>query len=94
MLALCWSKASARPTLSYLTANIRDLPNELLLWIVSHLDGSALFALAKSCKDLDFSFASVKCIDVGVVLEQSIRKANVVVFDGQVQQICCSVIQI
>jgi ankyrin repeat protein len=25
-----------------------------LLWIVSHLDGSALFALAKSCKDLDF----------------------------------------
>ncbi|CAG8882967.1 unnamed protein product [Penicillium nalgiovense] len=34
--------------------NIRDLPNELLLWIVSHLDGSALFALAKSCKDLDF----------------------------------------
>ncbi|CAG8875840.1 unnamed protein product [Penicillium salamii] len=34
--------------------NIRDLPNELLLWIVSHLDGSAMFALAKSCKDLDF----------------------------------------
>ncbi|KAF2999595.1 hypothetical protein E8E15_000477 [Penicillium rubens] len=34
--------------------NIRDLPNELLLWIVSHLDGSALFALASSCKDLDF----------------------------------------
>jgi hypothetical protein len=33
------------------------------------------------------SFASVKCIDVGAVLEQSIRKANVVVFDGQVQQI-------
>ncbi|KAJ6137056.1 hypothetical protein N7497_012308 [Penicillium chrysogenum] len=31
-----------------------DLPNELLLWIVSHLDGSASFALAKSCKDLDF----------------------------------------
>ncbi|KAJ5474098.1 hypothetical protein N7475_003664 [Penicillium sp. IBT 31633x] len=34
--------------------NIRELPNELLLWIVSHLDGSALFALAGSCKDLDF----------------------------------------
>ncbi|KZN90087.1 Ankyrin repeat and protein kinase domain-containing protein [Penicillium chrysogenum] len=34
--------------------NIRDLPNELLLCIMSHLDGSALFALAKSCKDLDF----------------------------------------
>ncbi|CAG7977422.1 unnamed protein product [Penicillium salamii] len=34
--------------------NIRDLPNELLLWIVSHLDGSAMSALAKSCKDLDF----------------------------------------
>ncbi|CAG8274700.1 unnamed protein product [Penicillium olsonii] len=34
--------------------NIRDLPNELLVWIVSHLDGSALFALARSCKDLDF----------------------------------------
>ncbi|CAG7960321.1 unnamed protein product [Penicillium salamii] len=34
--------------------NIRDLPNELLLWIVSHLDGSAIFSLAKSCKDLDF----------------------------------------
>ncbi|CAG8022806.1 unnamed protein product [Penicillium salamii] len=33
--------------------NIRDLPNELLPWIVSHLDGSAIFALAKSCKDLD-----------------------------------------
>ncbi|CAG7955253.1 unnamed protein product [Penicillium salamii] len=31
-----------------------DLPNELLLWIVSHLDGSALLALAKSCKDVDF----------------------------------------
>ena len=37
-----------------LQPNIIDLPNELLLWIVSHLDGSALFALAKSCKDLDF----------------------------------------
>ncbi|KAJ5481388.1 hypothetical protein N7475_000200 [Penicillium sp. IBT 31633x] len=34
--------------------NIRELPNELLLWIVSHLDGSALYALAGSCKDLDF----------------------------------------
>ncbi|CAG7937133.1 unnamed protein product [Penicillium salamii] len=34
--------------------NIRELPNELLLWIVSHLDGSALFALAGSCKDFDF----------------------------------------
>ncbi|CAG7948441.1 unnamed protein product [Penicillium salamii] len=34
--------------------NIRDVPNELLLWIVSHLDGSALFALARSCKDFDF----------------------------------------
>ncbi|KAI1829056.1 hypothetical protein DTO027I6_9996 [Penicillium roqueforti] len=34
--------------------NIRDLPNELLLWIVSHLDGNALFALTKSCKDLNF----------------------------------------
>ncbi|CAG8093019.1 unnamed protein product [Penicillium nalgiovense] len=34
--------------------NIRDLPNKLLLWIGSHLDGNALFALAKSCKDLDF----------------------------------------
>ncbi|CAG8091062.1 unnamed protein product, partial [Penicillium nalgiovense] len=33
---------------------IRELPNELLLWIVSHLDGSALFALAGSCKDVDF----------------------------------------
>ena len=32
----------------------RDLPNELLLWVVSHLDGNALFALAKSCKDLNF----------------------------------------
>ncbi|OGE47109.1 hypothetical protein PENARI_c063G04915, partial [Penicillium arizonense] len=31
-----------------------DLPNELLLWIVSYLDGSALFALTKSCKDFDF----------------------------------------
>ncbi|KAJ5382323.1 hypothetical protein N7517_000234 [Penicillium concentricum] len=30
------------------------LPNELLLWIVSHLDGSALFALGKSCKNLHF----------------------------------------
>jgi hypothetical protein len=29
----------------------------------------------------------VKGIDVGVVLEQSLRKTNVVVFDGQVQQI-------
>ncbi|KAJ5473975.1 hypothetical protein N7475_003541, partial [Penicillium sp. IBT 31633x] len=37
-----------------LQPNIRDLPNELLLCIVSHLDGSALFALAKSCNDLDF----------------------------------------
>ncbi|CAG8172697.1 unnamed protein product, partial [Penicillium nalgiovense] len=34
--------------------NIRELPIELLLWIVSHLDGSALFALAGSCKDFDF----------------------------------------
>ncbi|KAI3092206.1 hypothetical protein CBS147333_10239 [Penicillium roqueforti] len=29
--------------------NIRDLPNELLLWIVAHSDGSAIFALARSC---------------------------------------------
>ncbi|KAI3188526.1 hypothetical protein DTO003C3_10231 [Penicillium roqueforti] len=34
--------------------NLISLPNELLLWIVSHLDGSALFALAKSCKNLHF----------------------------------------
>ncbi|KAJ5264785.1 hypothetical protein N7505_007578 [Penicillium chrysogenum] len=34
--------------------NIRDLPNELLLWIVPHLDGDALFTLAESCKDLNF----------------------------------------
>ncbi|CAG8080624.1 unnamed protein product [Penicillium nalgiovense] len=32
--------------------NIRDLPNKLLLWIVSHLDGSAIFALAGSCTTL------------------------------------------
>ncbi|CAG8906285.1 unnamed protein product [Penicillium salamii] len=56
------SLTSPSPTLHLLLApircpimpNIRDLPNELLLWIVSHLDGSAMFALAKSCKDLDF----------------------------------------
>ncbi|CAG7988634.1 unnamed protein product [Penicillium salamii] len=35
-------------------SNIKDLPNELLPWIVSHLEGSAIFALTKSCKDLDF----------------------------------------
>ncbi|KAJ5471436.1 hypothetical protein N7530_008793 [Penicillium desertorum] len=35
-------------------SNIRDLPNELLLWIMSHLDGSALFALAGSCNDFNF----------------------------------------
>ena len=34
-----------------------------------------------------WGFASVKCIDVGVVLEQSLCKANVVVFDSQMQQI-------
>ncbi|KAI2735360.1 hypothetical protein DTO013E5_9889 [Penicillium roqueforti] len=34
--------------------NLTELPNELLLWIVSHLDGSALFTLEKSCKDFDF----------------------------------------
>ncbi|KZN87646.1 putative ankyrin repeat protein [Penicillium chrysogenum] len=34
--------------------NIRNLPNELLLCIVSHLDGSALFALTTSCKNLYF----------------------------------------
>ncbi|CAG7970392.1 unnamed protein product [Penicillium salamii] len=34
--------------------NIKDVPNELLLWIVSHLDSSALFALTRSYKDLDF----------------------------------------
>ncbi|CDM32595.1 F-box domain, cyclin-like [Penicillium roqueforti FM164] len=33
---------------------LTELPNELLLWIVSHLDGSALFTLEKSCKDFDF----------------------------------------
>ncbi|KZN87774.1 Ankyrin-1 [Penicillium chrysogenum] len=32
--------------------NIRDLPNELLLWIVSRLDGGAVFALARSCTTL------------------------------------------
>ncbi|CAG8020940.1 unnamed protein product [Penicillium nalgiovense] len=41
--------------------NIRDLPNELLLWIVSHLDGNVLFALAKSCKDLDFRLQPSTC---------------------------------
>ncbi|KAJ5098402.1 hypothetical protein N7532_005403, partial [Penicillium argentinense] len=44
--------------------NIRDLPNELLLWILSHLDGSAISALAKSCKGLDLR------------LQSSIRKYN------------------
>jgi hypothetical protein len=29
----------------------------------------------------------VKCIDVGVMPEQSLPKTNVVVFDGQVQQV-------
>ncbi|KAJ5202948.1 hypothetical protein N7449_005027 [Penicillium cf. viridicatum] len=29
--------------------NLIYLPNELLLWIVSHSDGSAIFALARSC---------------------------------------------
>jgi hypothetical protein len=52
---------------------------------------AAVRELLLSHRDLDItskkrSFASVKCIDVGVVLEQSIRKTNVVVFDGQVQQ--------
>lgn len=32
-------------------------------------------------------FPSVKGIDVGIVLEQSRRKINIVVFDGQVQSI-------
>ncbi|CAG8245805.1 unnamed protein product [Penicillium salamii] len=35
-------------------SNIRDLSNELLLWIVSYLEGSVTFVLAKSCKELDF----------------------------------------
>ncbi|CRL31337.1 Cyclin-like F-box [Penicillium camemberti] len=29
--------------------NIRDLPTELLMWIVSYLNGSAIFSLARSC---------------------------------------------
>ncbi|CAG8138880.1 unnamed protein product [Penicillium nalgiovense] len=32
--------------------DIRDLPNELLLCIVSHLEGSALFALTNPCKNI------------------------------------------
>jgi hypothetical protein len=34
-----------------------------------------------------WSFALVKGIDVGAVLEQGLRKTKTVVFDGQVQQI-------
>ncbi|KAJ6093998.1 hypothetical protein N7467_002843, partial [Penicillium canescens] len=44
--------------------NIRDLPNKLLLWIVSHLDSSAIFALNSNLLHLAVKYDNVSLTEV------------------------------